>query len=261
MVAYVHELDPNMYSQPTYDYPPVNYTNYVPPLRASQCNFADELPEITESEPFEGLEAQQEWLKGKGCAKIVHNVRLAIQKVFTEGHVPDHHGLQHADAVHSHMMNALNEPTVNVTKERRLALQLAAYVHDCDDRKYFSNTSNVVKVLDRVLGNSEEFSEIKMDVKLMVSLVSTTTNGVTVPPSAEKDPMLLWPRFCDRLESIGVPGIIRNWEYSAEMQVPVYTESTPRPTTKEGVWEAVTKKRFTEYQLRGGTSATVIEHE
>ena len=49
-------------------------------------------------------------------------------------------------------------------------------------------------------------ANVKEEVMEMISYVSASVNGNSVPTRAEKDPSLLWPRFCDRLESIGVIG-------------------------------------------------------
>jgi hypothetical protein len=43
----------------------------------------------------------------------------------------------------------------------------------------------------------------------MIKFVSASGNGNQVPEEALLQPELLWVRFCDRLEAIGVIGAIR----------------------------------------------------
>ncbi|XP_023330750.1 uncharacterized protein LOC111703121 [Eurytemora carolleeae] len=93
----------------------------------------------------------------------------------------------------------------------------------------------------------------------MISYVSASVNGNTVPESALQDPTLLWPRFCDRLEAIGVIGAVRCLQYNQEEGAPLHTPLTPRPKTAEEVWTHVTEERWNKYQS-GGKSASMMDH-
>ena len=44
---------------------------------------------------------------------------------------------------------------------------------------------------------------------LMISYVSASGNGNSVPQECIERPYLLWPRFSDRLEAIGTIGMVR----------------------------------------------------
>eukprot|EP00088_Acartia_fossae_P027574 TRINITY_DN28319_c0_g1_i1.p1 TRINITY_DN28319_c0_g1~~TRINITY_DN28319_c0_g1_i1.p1 ORF type:complete len:149 (+),score=25.48 TRINITY_DN28319_c0_g1_i1:3-449(+) len=93
----------------------------------------------------------------------------------------------------------------------------------------------------------------------MISFVSASVNGNSVPDKARSDPSLLWPRFCDRLEAIGVIGAVRCYQYNTEKEDPLCTPNTPRPKTSEEVWDYVTEDRWKQYQ-NGGNSASMMDH-
>ena len=45
----------------------------------------------------------------------------------------------------------------------------------------------------------------------MISYVSASDNGNSVPKRAQKNPEFLWTRYSDRLEAIGTIGAVRCW--------------------------------------------------
>merc|ERR1719481_803123 len=113
--------------------------------------------------------------------------------------------------------------------------------------------------MKEVLEGDSRLSQIVEDVEEAISLVSASTNGNTVPAKAVADPTLLWARFCDRLEAIGVTGAIRCLQYNQEVDAPLSSDSTPRPTTEAEVWAYVTDERWNKYQ-NGGSSASMMDH-
>jgi len=54
----------------------------------------------------------------------------------------------------------------------------------------------------------------------MISYVSFSDNGNTIPDRAHKSPEFLWPRYSDRLEAIGAIGAVRCWQYNEEVKRP-----------------------------------------
>lgn len=78
----------------------------------------------------------------------------------------------------------------------------------------------------------------------MISYVSFSDNGNTVPEVAVKHPEFLWPRFADRLEAIGAIGAVRCWQYNEEVKRPQAISTTPRPVTVSEVWSHVTPARL-----------------
>lgn len=87
---------------------------------------------------------------------------------------------------------------------------LASLLHDVDDHKYFKtkNYDNARFILGNVLRNEERIAKIVR----MVDLVSFSKNGNQIN---EKDPIAYYfPRYADRVESIGLIGIYRTYLYS-----------------------------------------------
>ena len=118
-----------------------------------------------------------------------------------------------------------------------LALRLAALLHEADDRKYFKEEEkNARRILKEVLSGLEEAKQIEDEVEEMISYVSASGNGNKVPERAIGDPTLLWPRFCDRLEAIGIVGAVRCYQYNTEIGDPLMVKTTPRPTTEKEVF-------------------------
>jgi len=179
--------------------------------------------------------------------------------------MPESHGMTHCLAVLSHMESAVScggltaEVVAQLTPRRRLALRLAALLHEADDHKYFKDQGNVSKILQEVLAGEDEAGDVQEEVEQMISYVSASANGNSVPEAAVRDPSLLWPRWCDRLEAIGVVGAVRCWQYNTEVGDPLLLPTTPRPTTEEEVWAAVTEARWAAYQ-QGGGSASMMDH-
>ena len=50
----------------------------------------------------------------------------------------------------------------------------------------------------------------------MISYVSASDNGNSIPERARSNPELLWVRFSDRLEAIGMIGAVRCYQYNEE---------------------------------------------
>lgn len=117
-----------------------------------------------------------------------------------------------------------------------LALRLAALLHEADDHKYFKEEEkNARRILKEVLSDLEEAKKIEDEVEEMISYVSASGNGNKVPERAIGDPSLLWPRFCDRLEAIGLVGAVRCYQFNTEKGDPLMVKTTPRPTTEKEV--------------------------
>eukprot|EP00967_Tisochrysis_lutea_P124630 scaffold208515_cov30-Tisochrysis_lutea.AAC.2 len=94
----------------------------------------------------------------------------------------------------------------------------------------------------------------------MIQLVSCSRNGNSAPPEAIAAPELLWPRWADRLEATGEVGVVRCYQYNRSINAPLSVDSTPRPSTEADVWALATEERFQEYQARGGSSVSMMDH-
>ena len=97
------------------------------------------------------------------------------------------------------------------------------------------------------------------EVYEIVSYVSASDNGNTIPKRAKKHPELLWVRFADRLEAIGPIGAVRCYQYNTEKGESLSVSTTPRPKTKQEVWANVTPDRLQKY-METKDSASMMDH-
>ena len=106
-------------------------------------------------------------------------------------------------------------------------------MHDADDAKYFKKIvsddlrekyPNAAKIMSELV--SPQVCDNALE---MISHVSASQNGNRVPEAAITNPELLWPRFCDRLEAIGVIGAIRCFQVTKERGNPLFCDETPKP--------------------------------
>ncbi len=95
-------------------------------------------------------------------------------------------------------------------------MRLAALLHDSDDKKYFKDTQNAIEISSEALEDFPAKQQIIEEVKEMISYVSASDNGNSIPDRAKTSPELLWVRFSDRLEAIGMIGAVRCYQYNEE---------------------------------------------
>lgn len=219
----------------------------------------------------------------------------ALRETLDAAHVHESHGIGHADTVLAHLQQCLATDTcadsdgaerLPVTPARVLALQLAALLHDADDGKYFGKGStNARDIMQRVLLTSANRTTATSDAAsaaaargpdvaapasslpgvveealTMISWVSTSKNANDIPAACAEDPMLLWPRWCDRLEAIGWPGVVRCWQYTLEQGAELVAAASPRPAAEADIWAEATPARFAAYRTSGGHSASMVDH-
>jgi hypothetical protein len=92
----------------------------------------------------------------------------------------------------------------------------------------------------------------------MIRLVSFSKNPEGSEPSNLSE-LYLYPRYADRLEAVGLPGVVRAYEYNMTTKRPLTTASTPMPRNKEEL-ELVIKGRDALYIKKGGHSDSFIDH-
>jgi uncharacterized protein len=214
--------------------------------------------------------------------RIVSIARDGLAALCEKARIPESHGLGHASRVLAHVEEALaavagsapaggcsggkRRRVHDIPLARALAVRLAALLHDADDRKYFRDCAkgsypNAERLMREALGPVADSDEsVIRDAVRMISLVSCSSNGNTVPLDAKEEPELLWPRWADRLEATGEIGIIRCWQFNKEVSAPLVSTETPRPRDEEEVWSYATPERFARYQSTGGESASMMDH-
>lgn len=187
--------------------------------------------------------------------------KTLLARLFEDAGVHHTHGLAHALAVERHAAKALAES--DTPEACRLAVRLAALLHDADDHKLFPGSRDYQNA--RAILAACAPGETELAVR-MIALVSTAANGTTEPPEAERQPWLLYPRHADRLEAIGWTGAVRCWEWTIgsgtfeEPARPYWNEDTPRGRTADEVRAIASPERLEAYVARGGTSASMVEH-
>lgn len=178
-----------------------------------------------------------------------------LDEILHDAKVCNSHGIKHAMCVMLHARRALRDNKIyRIPNNTRVAIILAALLHDADDRKFFpghKKYENARKILEKT------FPTIQEQVIRMIELVSSSKNGDSIPEEAKEAPWILWPRYADRIEACGWIGIVRCWEYSVSSGNVLFTEDTPRAKTEGELWEIASYSRCVEYK---GKSASMIDH-
>lgn len=187
----------------------------------------------------------------------VHRLIINLVRFFEENDVDEGHGIDHARHVLNHVDNALavsNEPRTN---KSRMAIRVAALLHDVDDSKFFhtENHANARRLLDQFFPGDEKFHNL---VIKMIKLVSFSKNGNNVEGVTRK--WLLFPRYADRLEAIGTVGIYRAYIYNKQIRRRLYISSTERAQSEEELFAIASPEKYEKY-LKGKTKdKTFIGH-
>lgn len=172
------------------------------------------------------------------------------------------HGWEHVQRVHIHTQCALKSLHTPLAEKAATDIELASLLHDVDDKKYFPLTPagtfpNAKTILESIgVTDSSRILE-------MISWVGCSENGNSVPDFVCDTEEYHWliPRWSDRLEAVGARGVVRCFQYTREKNNPLFSESSPRPTSEEELWNVyATPERFVAYQKRGGSSTDMISH-
>lgn len=188
---------------------------------------------------------------------IFEEAKEYIANVCHQHRVDDTHGLYHAVNVMQHIRNAIEaDQTYHIDSQAQQELLMTGLLHDLDDHKYFPVHSCNAKTFLESRLPGENVNRILT----WISYVSTTKNGNSIPPEATKNPWVLWPRYCDRIEAVGKTGIDRVIEYNKRLGIGTYSTTTPKPKTYDEVISYATPERFNRYLQTNGASDSVIDH-
>ncbi|CAK7994551.1 Hypothetical protein POVR1_LOCUS75 [uncultured virus] len=125
---------------------------------------------------------------------VIQAAEIHLQTLLVDRDVAGH-GFGHMKTVADHAMKALEVETISPSE--KLAVSLAALLHDADDEKIFPGSvdnENARKILTTIGA-----ADVELIVE-MINLVSCSKNGDTDPPK----PFMAIPRDCDKAELIGV---------------------------------------------------------
>ena len=190
----------------------------------------------------------------------VEHVRTLVEEFYQANcSIPPSHGWSHVQAVFLHSCHAIACLDPPLTALQAVEIQTAALLHDVDDHKYFpchKDHDNARRLLKCTNLSSYSINSILY----MISLVSCSENGNSIPPDLNGRFYLLIPRWADRLEAVGTMGAVRCYLYNQENQCPLASSHSPRPQSLQELWELVTPERFNHYQQTGGTSQDMISH-
>ena len=179
------------------------------------------------------------------------------------------HGLSHVLAVHRHAERACLEADPPLSDGQHAEVEIAALLHDVDDRKYFPLAKKTEDVEIRYANAAKICSDADLPSNIslrrilqMISWASCSENGNNVPLEvSESDAYhLLIPRWADRLEAVGAIGVVRCYRYNQEKGAPLCSPSSPRAATAEDVFRLAKQERFDAYLHSGGRSDDMISH-
>ena len=179
-------------------------------------------------------------------------------------HIDSSHGLQHALMVLCHVEKAIdsyNESNSEpISDSDMLKIKLTALLHDVDDSKYFPDNihyDNAREILSHTGLKKKQIDEI---IK-MISWVSSSKNGDTIPDECNDKHYLLYPRYADRLEALGIIGLKRTVKYNLHLDPPkpLCFDKDPNPglTLAELYSDIATEDRYRGYR---GNSVSMIDH-
>ena len=178
--------------------------------------------------------------------------------------VDEGHGINHANVVLEHAINAILLDNNQYPQNIKLNIMLASLLHDADDEKFFKSKTPYENAIKIITETNQEFYDEKQDnivsepdiadIVEMISLVSTSKNKNTLISESYK----LIPRWCDRLEAIGLPGIQRAIIYNRHVKAPIFIEGkTPLVTNDDELNVILAGNRFENYN---GGSESLIDH-
>ncbi len=185
-----------------------------------------------------------------------------LTRIFASANVCESHGIHHATDVVRIVDHALQHCPHSLEPETKIAIRLAALLHDADDRKLFPKhgaLQNAQDILRQLTYAGQPLSEPTIgSIIRMIRWVSTAANGDMIPTEAVSAPHLLYPRHADRIAAMGWTGVYRCWKYTLGVGDPLYTGDTARAANEEDLWTRLaTPQRYAAYR---GKSASMIDH-
>jgi hypothetical protein len=122
-----------------------------------------------------------------------------------------------------------------VPPHRALALRLAALLHDADYRKYFASDPAAPPLANAaaIMAECAVPPAVAAVALRSIGWVSCSANCNSVPDECAAAPELLWPRWADRLEAVGVRGAVRSYRFVVVRGYPFAVADTPHPASAE----------------------------
>ena len=196
--------------------------------------------------------------------KALNDFIIEYNKTVEEkNQIDQSHGLEHALVVLCHVENAIiayNDTNISkLHADEILKVKLAAFLHDIDDSKYFPENKHYENARFILLNFVPE--QTVNDIIQMINWVSSSKNGDTIPEECRNKHWLLYPRYADRLEAIGIIGLRRTLDYNTHKKRPLYMprDSLAKPNyTIDNIYNE--KATLERYQRYSGASESLIGH-
>ncbi len=179
------------------------------------------------------------------------------------------HGLEHMLMVLCHAEKAIeaykkaritNPELVPIPEQEELNVKLAALYHDIDDSKYFPDSVDFANARNILASAGLEPENIDKVIQ-MISWVSSSKNGDRIPEevSSTGKYFLLYPRYADRLEALGIIGLDRTYKYTKKEKEPFCITQAPKPgiTIQDIYRDIATPERYASYS---GKSISMMDH-
>ena len=177
-----------------------------------------------------------------------------LEKILQVNNISTCHSIEHAKSVLKHAINALESLTESLSENNIKCILYASLLHDADDKKFFplnTNYENVRNILE------SEPKEIVDNVIEIIELVSSSINGDKIPKKCKDKEWMLIPRYADRLEAIGMVGLVRTFIFTLKKGRELYLPTTPMPKMISEIWKVASIKRYKNYS---GASASMLDH-
>jgi len=180
-----------------------------------------------------------------------------LNEIFDKNNVCKSHGILHAIKVMNNADLALSYANFKINDDIKRSILLAALLHDADDKKFFPNNLNFENLRFVLADYDPNLTDL---IIKMVDLVSSSKNGDNIPEEvieSKKKEWLLYHRYADRLEAIGIEGVERCYQYALTTNNNLFVPTSPCPTNEEEIWKFATIERYKNYQ---GKSQSMIDH-
>lgn len=177
----------------------------------------------------------------------------SVKEILQENNMCKSHDINHILRVTNHTINALKYDKLQIREKYKVIF--GAILHDIDDDKFFNtdNCDNARNILSKI---NLCFDDIEQIIRI-IKYVSCSENHNNIPNEATNNEYLLYPRYADRLDTLGLNGVIRCYQYTKTKKGPLYVNTTMKPQTVDNIWEIATPERYENYK---GNSASMIDH-
>jgi uncharacterized protein len=185
-----------------------------------------------------------------------------LKILFAGKNIPENHGINHARRVLKHVrwaiMNDRNKHSSKMDSDQEIAVQLAAILHHADDHKYFPESNNYKNA--RTIIWNVRCRDLEELVIQMIKYTSISFYDNSIPEDIGESSWLLYPRWADRLDAIGYPGVIRVWEYSEKNGWPLYSANTQKGLTNDEILQIAADQKSIDPISPDNKSGSMIDY-